>query len=124
MDILLGLASFAAFYFVWRTIVLTKRVEQLSKELIVSRYVSINDEGIAKDNFFKFISDSRDWAFEYIDTVQKGLKDFIDIADKEFAHFDEFGILTEQYPNYEAMKTISAEYKKLKVLLPEENRND
>lgn len=77
-------------------------------------------EDLHKEHFIKFLSDSRDYAFEYIDKVQVALKEFIDIADKEFAYFDAYGILTEQYPNYEAMKTISAEYKKLKNLLPEE----
>lgn len=77
-------------------------------------------EDLHKEHFIKFLSDSRDYAFEYIDKVQVALKEFIDIADKEFAYFDSYGILTEQYPNYEAMKVISAEYKKLKDLLPEE----
>jgi hypothetical protein len=84
---------------------------------------SPEDQDIHKENFIKFLSDSRDWAFDYIDKVQKGLKEFIDIADKEFAYFDSFGILTEQYPNYKAMKTLSSEYKKLKDLLPEDSND-
>jgi hypothetical protein len=84
---------------------------------------SPEDQDIHKENFIKFLSDSRDWAFDYIDKVQKGLKEFIDVADKEFAYFDSFGILTEQYPNYQAMKKLSAEYKKLKDLLPEDSND-
>lgn len=81
------------------------------------------DLDIHKENFIKFLSDSRDWAHEYIESVQKGLKEFIDIADREFAYFDSYGILTQQYPNYEAMKKLSEEYKKLKKLLPEDNQS-
>jgi hypothetical protein len=79
------------------------------------------DIDIHQENFIKFLSDSRDWAFDYIDKSQKQIKEFIDIADKEFAFFDSYGILTSEYPHYESMKTISQEYKKLKVLLPEES---
>lgn len=124
MEILFVLSALAGFYFVWRTIVLSKRVEDLSKQLIVSKYNFLTDENMAKDNFFKFVSDSRDWAFEYIDSVQDGLKDFIDIADKHFGYFDEYGILTKEYPHYNSMLVISEEYKKLKKFLPEENNND
>lgn len=84
---------------------------------------SPEDQDVHKENFIKFLSDSRDWAFDYIDQVQKGLQEFIDIADKEFAYFDSFGILTQQYPNYEAMKKLSSEYKKLKELLPKESND-
>jgi hypothetical protein len=81
---------------------------------------SPQDQDIHKENFIKFLSDSRDWAFDYIDKVQKGLKNFIDIADKEFAYFDSYGILSQGHPHYETMEKISSEYKKLKELLPEE----
>lgn len=76
---------------------------------------------IHQENFIKFLSDSRDWAFDYIDQSQKQIKEFIDIADKEFAFFDAYGMLTQGYPNYEAMEILSKEYKKLKSLLPEES---
>ena len=79
------------------------------------------DNEIHQENFIKFLSDSRDWAFDYIDKSQKQIKEFVDMADKEFAFFDSFGILTEKYPNYDTMKKISEEYKKLKNLLPEES---
>jgi len=77
-------------------------------------------QDIHKENFIKFLSDSRDWAFDYIDKSQKQIKEFIDIADKEFEFFDKYGILTEEQVYYESMKIISEEYKKLRILLPEE----
>ena len=75
---------------------------------------------IHQENFIKFLSDSRDWAFDYIDKSQKQIKEFIEIADKQFAFFDAYGILSQEYPHYENMKVVSTEYKKLKSLLPEE----
>lgn len=109
------------------------KVKYYSKEVVDTTFQNIllqgkNDleqnekvEDIHKENFIKFLSDSRDWAFEYIDKSQKQIKEFIDIADKEFAFFDAYGILTSEYPHYESMKIISEEYKKLKALLPEES---
>ena len=36
---------------------------------------SSSGEDIHKENFIKFLSDSRDWAFEYIETSQKVIKE-------------------------------------------------
>jgi hypothetical protein len=36
---------------------------------------SQSEDGIHKENFIKFLSDSRDWAFEYIETSQKTIKE-------------------------------------------------
>jgi hypothetical protein len=77
-------------------------------------------DNIHQENFIKFLSDSRDWAFEYIDKSQKQIKEFVDMADKEFAFFDAYGVVLHNEVSYETMKKISEEYKKLKNLLPEE----
>ena len=80
-----------------------------------------NEEEIHKENFIKFLSDSRDWAFNYIEEVQKGLEEFINDVDAHIAYFDEYGIvLSTEQPHYMAMKQISKSYKELKKLLPEE----
>ena len=34
-----------------------------------------SEDVIHKENFIKFLSDSRDWAFEYIETSQKTIKE-------------------------------------------------
>lgn len=124
MEILLTLSSLAAFYFVYRTIVLTKAVEKLGKELLVAKITLPVEEKFAQDSFFKFVSDSREWAFEYIDSVQKELKNFVDVADKEFNHFDKYGAVVEGSPHHRSMTVLSKEYKKLKELLPKEGKND
>ena len=36
---------------------------------------SQSEDGIHKENFIKFLSDSRAWAFEYIETSQKTIKE-------------------------------------------------
>jgi hypothetical protein len=39
---------------------------------------SLSDDVIHKENFIKFLSDSRDWAFEYIENSQKTIKEVSD----------------------------------------------
>lgn len=68
--------------------------------------------------FLKFISDSRDWAYEYIDEVQVSLDKFITDIEPEILYFDTYGDLMSAEPNYNSMKKISASVKELKKLLP------
>lgn len=78
---------------------------------------------VHKENFIKFLSDSRDWAYTYIEDVQAGLTKFVSEIEPEIAYFDEYGIVGEAYPHYYSMKKISQEYKELKKLLPEEENS-
>lgn len=78
------------------------------------------DESVHKENFIKFLSDSRDWAYQYIEDVQTGLKSFINETAPEINYFKEYGDTMAMAPNYFSMKKISEEYEKLKSLLPEE----
>ncbi len=120
---LIGLGALAAFYFIYRTIVLTKTVETLSKELILSKYSLPNEKQIAEDSFFKFISDSRDWAFEYIEVVQSGLNKFVDDVDSYMNYWDKtVGVVYS--PHDQAIQKVVKSYKELKLLLPEEQKND
>ena len=123
--------SFAMAYFsaLKRLDVLTKAFAQLvvlnatiqeAFEVGLQSPVSKEDQDIHKENFIKFLSDSRDWAFEYIEDVQKQLETFIRDIEPEIMYFDEYGIVGDAYPHYHSMKKISAAYKDLKKLLPEE----
>ena len=50
--------------------------EGLKEVIFQNKTVDIqSDDGIHKENFIKFLSDSRDWAFEYIETSQKTIKE-------------------------------------------------
>jgi hypothetical protein len=79
-----------------------------------------SDSEVHKENFIKFLSDSRDWAYLYIEDVQKGLTKFVNEIEPEIAYFDEYGLVGEAYPHYHSMKKISQEYKELKKFLPTE----
>ena len=72
------------------------------------------------DAFLKFVSDSRDWAYQYIEGVQSSLNKFITDIEPEIAYFDEYGEVGSAYPHYHSMKKISVAYKELKKLMPED----
>ena len=78
------------------------------------------DKEQADEAFLKFVSDSRDWAYQYIDSVQESLNKFISDIEPEIAYFDEYGVASSAYPHYHSMKKISGAYKELKKLLPED----
>lgn len=86
---------------------------------------SMNDENKtdqeqSNEAFLKFVSDSRDWAYQYIDDVQASLNKFITDIEPEISYFDEYGVVGSAYPHYHSMKKISVAYKELKKLLPED----
>ena len=123
--------SFAMAYFsvLKRLEVITKAFAQLvvlnstiqeAFEANIQSPVSKEDQDIHKENFIKFLSDSRDWAFEYIEDVQTQLETFVRDVEPEIMYFDEYGLVGDAYPHYHSMKKISAAYKDLKKLLPEE----
>ena len=81
---------------------------------------SKTDKEQSDEAFLKFVSDSRDWAYQYIDEAQEGINRFITDVEPEIAYFDEYGIVGSAFPHYHSMKKISGAYKELKKLLPED----
>lgn len=76
------------------------------------------DQQVHQENFLKFISDSRDWAFNYIEEVQSGLNKFVSEIEPEINYFNEYGDIISMEPNYNSLKKISKEFEELKKLLP------
>jgi hypothetical protein len=81
-----------------------------------------NDSDIHKENFIKFLSDSRDWAFVYIEEVQVGLSKFVTDIEPEINYFREYGDLSSMQPNYYSLKKITQAYDELVKLLPKEEK--
>lgn len=96
----------------------------LDKTIISDQLSKMNGVVVKQDSsseaFLKFVSDSRDWAYQYIDDVQESLNKFISDIEPEIAYFDEYGLVGDAYPHYHSMKKISGAYKELKKLLPED----
>lgn len=72
------------------------------------------------DGFIKFISQSRDWAFEYIEEVQSALSQF-DADILPIVRWNEtYGTATDGGTYSDKIKQISLAYNKLKELLPKD----
>jgi hypothetical protein len=86
----------------------------------LSRNTNKTEKDQSNEDFLKFVSDSRDWAYQYIEEVQGTLNKFITDIEPEIKYFDEYGVASSAYPHYHSMKKISGAYKELKKLLPDD----
>jgi len=101
-------------------------ISQTQLELAYDNYVQaksiVDNTDIHTQNFIKFISESRDWAFKYIEDVQNGIKKFINEVQPQIDYYNKYGIVIEGMvpPHDFALKKISKEIDELKKFLPEE----
>ena len=130
IGLLLVAVSTASVLLTLKVIMLRQRVVTLAMSLVKVQDVfnsakqEESDNDIHKENFIKFLADSRDWAYLYIEDVQEGLTKFVNEIEPEITHFDEYGLVGEAYPHYHSMKKISGAYKELKKLLPEDQETN
>jgi hypothetical protein len=75
------------------------------------------------EGFVKFLSESREWAFEYIETVQDGLTNFVEVAGPRLEYFDKYGRVVDS-PHLDGLEDILAAYRELQKLLPEQNNKE
>jgi hypothetical protein len=78
------------------------------------------DNNVHQESFIKFLSDSRDSAFDYIEEVQSGISKFVEQVDPEISYFKEYGDIMAMAPNYNSMNKIATAYEDLVKLLPKE----
>jgi len=71
------------------------------------------------DGFVRFLSESRDWAFKYIEEVQTALAEFDKDVTPELQWFNKFGLILGETAHTDVLKRISEAYDKLKLVLPE-----
>lgn len=98
-----------------------KLKKALNKIILSNNTLSKKEIDIHQENFIKFISDSRDWAFKYIEEVQTGINNFIKEVDHEIEYFDKYGNIIAT-PMNKPMEIISKSYKDLKKLVPENDK--
>jgi hypothetical protein len=91
---------------------LRKEVERLYQEIE-------NKKLEQTDGFLKFVSESRDWAFGYIEEVQTALSEFDKTVDPLLKWAMRFGVLNGETANTKILSEISEAYDKLKPVLPE-----
>jgi len=102
-------------------VLIAKTLEALLMQQLTSN-INKTDKDQSNEDFLKFVSDSRDWAYQYIEEVQSGLKLFIDEVGPQIDYYNKYGSAVDGMiaPHDFALKKISSEFEKLKTLLPED----
>jgi hypothetical protein len=78
------------------------------------------DNSIEKtDGFLKFVSDSRDWAFKYIEEVQAALESFKSAVDLDIKYIVKYGQLID-HPLQDSINKIAGAYTELQKVLPQD----
>lgn len=70
------LITFIAILFMYKSRKLIKE-NSLLKEQIKGYSIHSDDSNIIQEQFLKFVSDSREWAFEYIEEVQQEMSEIV-----------------------------------------------
>jgi hypothetical protein len=102
-------------------VLIAKTLEALLMQQL-TRNINKTDKDQSNEDFLKFVSDSRDWAYQYIEEVQAGLKLFITEVAPQIDYYNKYGSAVDGMiaPHDFALKKISSEFEKLKTLLPED----
>lgn len=114
--------SFAFLYYIQRKRNLAILAQTLEFLMIQEAQQENNktDKERANEDFLKFVSDSRNEAYSYIEDMQASINKFINDVEPEISYFDEYGVIGSAYPHYDSMKKISKSYKELKKIMPED----
>lgn len=122
--LLYGFLSITFISFVISTIVLKKKNANLTASIITLLLENANKQQDKDDKnlntnegFVKFLSDSRDWAFAYIEEVQATLNRFVDEVGPDIEYYRTFGQAVES-PHSETLDRISKAYAELEKVLP------
>lgn len=84
------------------------------------------EEETHKENYLKFVTESRDSAFKYIDDVQSALSKFFNEVGPQLEYYNKYGIVVDGMvpPHDFALKKISKEVEDLKIFLPLDYNKD
>jgi hypothetical protein len=106
--------SFLSTILMTSLIIAKKKNKELEKRLA-------NREEIANESYVKFLNDSRDWAYNYIEDVQAKLADFSNKVEPQLNYYNTYGSAV-QGPHTILVKEIGKAYEELKAVLPEDNK--
>jgi hypothetical protein len=101
-----------------------KSEAEIRRSILMQEYSNVRQELENKkleksDDFIKFLSDSRDSAFEYIESVQDSLSKFDKQITKIIKWNETYGTSIGDNPHSDKIKEISLAYRQLKDLLPQ-----
>jgi hypothetical protein len=123
---LISLLIFALSTLGIKFVLMRNEMSELTLRLALTEQKIINQSEIkdspleANEGFLRFISQSRDWAFQYIEEAQTAINNFVSNVEPIILYFDSYGDAGPQGPDHDMLKTISKEFKNLKEILPKE----
>lgn len=115
--IAIGLLSLLSLWGIVDSVRLRVRNKKLSTKLS-------QIEGNENQAFVKFLSDSREWAFQYIENVQQTLTKFNEVYSKELRYVRTYGSVMLDKTLSSIFAKIDEAYKDVKKLLPEDENKD
>lgn len=103
------------------------KIRKMSSRLLLigaaltSKYsdTAFDDVDATKEQFLAFVSQSREWAFNYIDSVQSALKEFYRDVEPIINQYENYGRLVTSQHSVD-MDKLSIACQKLKKVLPQE----
>jgi flagellar hook-basal body complex protein FliE len=90
--------------------------EKLSKALEVNEIDTNNDS----EAFTKFLSQSRDWAFEYIEDAQEKIIKMVSDVEYDIKNFQNFTSSHDQSSNVVLLNKFIKHYDELKKMIPKD----
>lgn len=125
--IIFSIVSVAFFSLMFNNIAMRFANIKLNEELLKS-FINYNivlenkisqeaDKIEESDGFLKFVSDSRDWAYAYIESVQEEISSFITIVGPDIEYLETYKppVISEDVTN-----RLVVGYKKIKALIPDD----
>ena len=103
------------------SLILGKTVINTNKKYKSLKQEAENNYDAGSEAYLKFISDSRDWAFEYIEEVQEKLITFSEKIEPQLNYFNTYGKAINS-PHEIMLNQIDEAYSELKTILPEERK--
>lgn len=128
-----SILAFLAVYFGFRNFVLRRKLKdafsdrlqaEINKNIIMSEYSNalqqIENMKLEKsDDFVKFLSTSREMAFDYIEDAQQKIAEFDKVLQEITEWNNTYGTVAGDVPHAEKIKQISLAYDSIRELLPE-----
>lgn len=90
------------------------------KNLVLEKRLA-NREEIANESYVRFLNESRNTAYEYIEDVQDKLINFAKKVEPQLDYYNTYGTAV-QGPHTILVKEISEAYEELKTIMPENNK--
>ena len=97
--------------------------DNLAKEKLEELSVEDKNNKISQDDFIVFLTQSRQWAFDYIEQTQAAIKEFKDSAGPSLDYFKEYGAVMN-LPTDQLFNQIMPAYDKLIDMLPKDNEEN